>query len=223
MSGWAVTPPARDHRVPTTGTRPEEEVGQAVDGAAQLLLDAVHDDGGVGRDGPGVVGHQQGAARPGECAPALPTRPGTSGGRSGRRPSGRAGASARCGPSRRRRTACPRRRRHRGSAAGGRVRAPGRCDVSAPVGEVDEGVGSSGSTGRPLWCGPLMTGRRPGATARLPGVAAPGLRPVLVGGVRVEHRHVDAERHRPVPPPRGHRFGRPGSGSAPSPSSPRPW
>ena len=74
MSGWAVTPPPRDHSVPTTGTPPEEEVGQAVDGPAQLLLDAVHDDRGVGRDGPGVVGHEEGAAGPGDALQPFPLR-----------------------------------------------------------------------------------------------------------------------------------------------------
>ena len=42
--GGPATPPTRAHIVPNHGTLAEEEVGHAVDGPAELLLDAVHDD-----------------------------------------------------------------------------------------------------------------------------------------------------------------------------------
>ena len=75
MSGWASTPPTRDHIVPTTGQPLEHLVGQAVHGSAELLLDAVHDRRGVGRDGAGVVGHEQRAALGGDLVEALPLDP----------------------------------------------------------------------------------------------------------------------------------------------------
>ena len=50
----------------------EDLVGQAVHGAAELGLDAVHDRRGVGRDGAGVVGHEQRAAVGGDVLEALP-------------------------------------------------------------------------------------------------------------------------------------------------------
>ena len=53
---------------------PEEEVGQSVDGAPELLLDPVHDDRGVGRDGAGMVGDEQRAALGGDFLQALPLR-----------------------------------------------------------------------------------------------------------------------------------------------------
>ncbi len=54
---------------------PEEVVRQAVHRPAQLLLDAVHDHRGVGRDGPGMVGHQQGAPGGGDALQAVPLGP----------------------------------------------------------------------------------------------------------------------------------------------------
>ena len=53
----------------------EEVVGQAVDGPAELLFDAVHDHGGVGGDGAGVVGHQQGPTGLRDLLEALPLDP----------------------------------------------------------------------------------------------------------------------------------------------------
>ena len=53
----------------------EDVVGQAVDGPAELGLDAVHDRRGVGRDGAGVVGDEQRAAVGGDLLEALPLDP----------------------------------------------------------------------------------------------------------------------------------------------------
>ena len=72
LSGWAGTPPARDHSVPTHRELAEEVLGEAVDGAQQLGLDAVHDDRRVGRDRAGVVGDQQRTAFEGDVLEPLP-------------------------------------------------------------------------------------------------------------------------------------------------------
>ena len=53
----------------------EEVVGQTVDGPTQLLFDAVHDDGGVGGDGAGVVGHQERATGPRDLLEPFPFDP----------------------------------------------------------------------------------------------------------------------------------------------------
>ena len=58
MAGLAETPPARAQGA-DDGHRPEEVVGQAVDGPFQFLLDAVHDHGRVRRDGAPVVGDEE--------------------------------------------------------------------------------------------------------------------------------------------------------------------
>ena len=75
MSGCAGTPPARDHSVPSTGSCAEEVLGEPVDRAQQLGLDAVHDHRRVGRDRAGVVGDQQRAAVAGDVLEALPLGP----------------------------------------------------------------------------------------------------------------------------------------------------
>ena len=86
------------------GHRRGTVLGQAVDRAAQLLLDAVHDHRRVGRDRAGVVGDEQRAAARRESARSPPTRPGTSACRGARRAGGRAPGCARSGPTRRRRS-----------------------------------------------------------------------------------------------------------------------
>ena len=72
MSGWASTPPARDHSVPTTGIVLKISSARPYTGPAELLLDAVHDRRGVGRDGAGVVRHEQRAAVGGDLLQPLP-------------------------------------------------------------------------------------------------------------------------------------------------------
>src|ERR687891_358728 len=63
-------PDGADHR-----ERPQQVLRQGVDGPAQLLLDAVHDHGGVGGDGAGGIGDHEGAAFPGHLLQALPLGP----------------------------------------------------------------------------------------------------------------------------------------------------
>ena len=66
----ASRPQRADHR-----HRPEEVLGQAVDPAAELGLDAVHDRRRVGRDGARVVGDEQRAAGLGQPVEVLPLDP----------------------------------------------------------------------------------------------------------------------------------------------------
>ena len=54
---------------------PEQVLGQPVDAAAELRLDAVHDRGRVGRDRARVIGDEQGAAGLGQAVEVLPLDP----------------------------------------------------------------------------------------------------------------------------------------------------
>ena len=72
MAGRAETPAGAGPQGPDDGHRPEEVVGQAVDGAPELLLDPVHDHRRVGGDGAGVVGDEEGAALGRDLLEALP-------------------------------------------------------------------------------------------------------------------------------------------------------
>jgi hypothetical protein len=53
----------------------EHVVRQPVDRPLQVALDPVHDRGGIGRDGPGVIGHHERPALAGELVEALPLDP----------------------------------------------------------------------------------------------------------------------------------------------------
>ena len=154
----------------------EDLVGQAVDGPPEVALDAVHDRRGVGGDGTGVVGHDEGAALAWGSCRIPPTRPGTSGRRPGRRCGGGARGAARSGPTRPRRTSGDRpaastsrpRRRVAGSVV---LRSVGSCSVAsgAVAGLAVAGLAVAGGPGarRPRArppacgrCGPCASTRR---------------------------------------------------------------
>ncbi len=124
------------------GQLAEEVLGQAVDRAQQLGLDAVHDDRGVGRDGPAVVGRPAARHRRAARARAPPTRHGASGGTPVRRGCGRGRGRARCGPRRR-----PASRSSRSASVRPRP-GPGRRRSAGVVADEAEGFSGDGSPER---------------------------------------------------------------------------
>ena len=167
MSGWAGTPPVRDHMVPDHGDGAEEVVGQAVDRPAELLLDAVHDGRGVGGDGPGVVGDRAAPRRRSGSSPVPPTRPGTSSGTSGRR--ARRTIERMCSERPHSSTS-----ERRGSSVG---TVPGRRRVGTGTSRATEPVG-----GRSRLRFPALSDRRPSATGVAPTTASMRSRSVGVPG-----------------------------------------
>ncbi len=118
------------------GHRLEDVVGQAVAGAVELGLDAVHDHRRVARDGR-RRGWRRAAPRRGPgCARGRPRSPGTTSSRRGRRRRGPACASARTGPTRRRRSAGDRRARR----GGGPVRVVAADRQQRHVGRLELGL-----------------------------------------------------------------------------------
>ena len=119
--------------------RPEQVLGQAVDGAAELRLDAVHDRRRVGRDRARVVGDEQRAAGFGQELEALPLDAEPVLVDRVVQPAGQLRGCARCGPSGRRRSGVLRRSPSSTSrrASGTSSRPIARVDI----GEIEVGMG----------------------------------------------------------------------------------
>ena len=180
LSGCAATPPTRDQSVPTHGNRAEAGSRRArrPDAASSVSMPCMID-GASERDRAGVVGDEQRAAFARDVLEGLPTRRGTSAGRSGRRPCGRPRAGARCGPTRRRLPAAPASRRRL------RVAAPARgpCSAAAP-----RRGGRRAPADRPsALAGPTGLTSREGNRVEADGAN----RPVSGGSHRARDRHRD--------------------------------